>query len=34
VPSASLSDLNGAALEVTGVASLREALERAGVADR
>jgi DNA repair protein RadA/Sms len=34
VPSASLSDLNGTALEVSGVASLREALERAGVADR
>src|SRR5713226_5607636 len=34
VPSASLGDLNGAVLEVSGVASLREALERAGVADR
>ena len=34
VPSASLGDLNGTALEVSGVASLREALERAGVADR
>jgi DNA repair protein RadA/Sms len=34
VPSASLGDLDGTGLEVTGVASLREALERAGVADR
>jgi len=34
VPSASLGDLNGTQLEVSGVASLREALERAGVADR
>ena len=34
VPSASLGDLNGTGLEVSGVASLREALERAGVADR
>src|SRR5438552_2967658 len=34
VPSASLSDLNGTALEVKGVATLREALEHAGVADR
>jgi hypothetical protein len=34
VPSASLSDLNGGGIEVSGVASLREALERAGVADR
>jgi len=29
-----LSDLNGTALEVKGVATLREALENAGVADR
>jgi DNA repair protein RadA/Sms len=34
VPSASLGDLNGTGLEVSGVSSLREALERAGVADR
>jgi DNA repair protein RadA/Sms len=34
VPSASIGDLNGTGLEVSGVASLREALERAGVADR
>jgi DNA repair protein RadA/Sms len=34
VPAASLGDLNGAGLDVTGVATLREALERAGVADR
>ena len=34
VPSASLSDLNGTGLEVKGVATLREALENAGVADR
>jgi len=34
VPSASMSDLNGTGLEVSGVASLREALQRAGVADR
>jgi len=34
VPSASISDLNGTALEVKGVATLREALENAGVADR
>jgi DNA repair protein RadA/Sms len=34
VPAASLSDLNGAGLEVSGVASVREALERAGLADR
>jgi DNA repair protein RadA/Sms len=33
VPSASLGDLNGTGLEVSGVASLREALQRAGVAD-
>jgi predicted ATP-dependent serine protease len=34
VPSASVGDLNGTRLEISGVASLREALERAGVADR
>jgi len=34
VPSASMSDLNGTGLEVKGVATLREALENAGVADR
>src|SRR5438270_4468908 len=34
VPSASISDLNGTGLEVKGVATLREALENAGVADR
>src|SRR5438067_6006625 len=34
VPSASLSDRNGTGLEVIGVSTLREALERAGVADR
>ena len=34
VPAASLGDLNGTTLDVQGVASLREALERAGVADR
>ena len=34
VPAASLTDLNGTGLEVSGVATLREALERAGVADR
>jgi DNA repair protein RadA/Sms len=34
VPSASLGDLNGTGLEVKGVATLREALENAGVADR
>ena len=34
VPAASLADLNGTGLEVQGAASLREALERAGVADR
>jgi DNA repair protein RadA/Sms len=34
VPAASLTDLDGTALDVHGVASLREALERAGVADR
>src|SRR3989475_138326 len=33
VPSASISDLNGTRLEVKGVATLREALEHAGVAD-
>ena len=33
VPAASLSDLNGTGLSVVGVASLREALEKAGVAD-
>ena len=33
VPSASISDLNGTSLEVKGVATLREALEHAGVAD-
>src|SRR5881396_409933 len=34
IPAASLSDLNGTGLEVKGVATLREALENAGVADR
>lgn len=34
IPAASLSDLNGTGLQVSGVATLREALERAGVADR
>src|SRR3989441_2511177 len=34
VPAASLADVDGSALEVSGVSSLREALERAGVADR
>ena len=34
VPAASLGDVDGSALEVSGVSSLREALERAGVADR
>jgi len=34
VPAASLADLDGTGLEVSGVSSLREALERAGVADR
>ena len=34
IPSASLSDRNGTGLEVIGVSTLREALERAGVADR
>src|SRR5438874_1625642 len=34
VPSASLSDRDGTGLEVIGVSTLREALERAGVADR
>ena len=34
VPAASLADLNGTGLEVQGAGSLREALERAGVADR
>src|SRR5919197_2200894 len=34
VPSASLTDLNGTGLEVVGVGSVRQALERAGVADR
>jgi hypothetical protein len=29
-----VSDLNGNGLEISGVGSLREALERAGVADR
>jgi len=33
VPAASLSDLNGTGLSVVGVASLREALEKAGIAD-
>src|SRR5712692_4836478 len=34
VPAASVADLDGTGLEVKGVATLREALERAGVADR
>jgi DNA repair protein RadA/Sms len=34
IPSASLADRNGSGLEVTGAATIREALERAGVADR
>jgi DNA repair protein RadA/Sms len=34
VPAASLSELNGTGLQVLGAASLREALEKAGVADR
>jgi DNA repair protein RadA/Sms len=33
VPQASLPDLNGTAMEVVGVASLREALTRSGIAD-
>jgi DNA repair protein RadA/Sms len=34
VPAAGLADLDGTRLEVTGAATLREALEKAGVADR
>ena len=34
VPAANLSEKNGAGLEISGAANLREALERAGVADR